>query len=179
MAGDSNYTRQLKPSVPPLSIVKKEKQKDTLSIESRHTRGEKGIDKSEAGDRRGLFGFALNRSTRELPTPISLSTSLSEVSKEDIGEKYGGNLLQHPTTRFNSNIGNLSQAPSALSGEVAQGQRILDQIGEPDYEGWLRKKGDRMNIWTLRYFVLKGPHLYHLRNNQKSVSDGLGLPFPK
>ncbi|KAJ3740791.1 hypothetical protein DFH05DRAFT_1545582 [Lentinula detonsa] len=45
------------------------------------------------------------------------------------------------------------------------GQSILDQIGEPDHVGWMRKKGDRYNSWKLRYFVLKGPHMYYLRSD--------------
>ncbi|KAI1795003.1 hypothetical protein LXA43DRAFT_993043 [Ganoderma leucocontextum] len=48
------------------------------------------------------------------------------------------------------------------------GQSILEQIGTPDHNGWMRKKGDRYNVWKLRYFVLKGPHLYWLRSNSKS-----------
>ncbi|PIL37615.1 hypothetical protein GSI_01309 [Ganoderma sinense ZZ0214-1] len=48
------------------------------------------------------------------------------------------------------------------------GQSILEQIGTPDHNGWMRKKGDRYNAWKLRYFVLKGPHLYWLRSNSKS-----------
>ncbi len=49
------------------------------------------------------------------------------------------------------------------------GQSILEQIGTPEHNGWMRKKGDRYNAWKLRYFVLKGPHLYWLRSNSKSV----------
>ncbi|KAJ4478978.1 hypothetical protein J3R30DRAFT_2697911 [Lentinula aciculospora] len=40
-----------------------------------------------------------------------------------------------------------------------------NQIGEPDHVGWMRKKGDRYNSWKLRYFVLKGPHMYYLRSD--------------
>ncbi|KAJ3874772.1 hypothetical protein F5051DRAFT_415971 [Lentinula edodes] len=48
------------------------------------------------------------------------------------------------------------------------GQSILDQIGEPDHAGWMRKKGDRYNSWKLRYFVLKGPHMYYMRSDSHS-----------
>ncbi|KAL4245817.1 hypothetical protein ABKN59_001635 [Abortiporus biennis] len=48
------------------------------------------------------------------------------------------------------------------------GKSILEQIGTPDHNGWMRKKSDRYNTWKLRYFVLKGPHLYCLRSNNKS-----------
>ncbi|TRM67427.1 hypothetical protein BD626DRAFT_100674 [Schizophyllum amplum] len=54
------------------------------------------------------------------------------------------------------------------TGPLKQGQSILEQIGEPDHAGWMRKKGDRYNSWKPRYFVLKGPHLYYLRSNSTS-----------
>jgi hypothetical protein len=50
------------------------------------------------------------------------------------------------------------------------GQSVIDQIGEPDHRGWMRKKGDRYNSWKSRYFVLKGPHLYILKSQDKLVS---------
>ncbi|KAL7282752.1 hypothetical protein ACG7TL_004227 [Trametes sanguinea] len=51
---------------------------------------------------------------------------------------------------------------------IKVGQSILEQIGTPDHNGWLRKKGDRYNSWKTRYFVLKGPHLYWLRSESKA-----------
>lgn len=56
-----------------------------------------------------------------------------------------------------------------LSTEFKAGQSVLEQIGSPDHNGWLRKKGEHYNTWKLRYFVLKGPHLYYLRSNSKTV----------
>ncbi|KAK0207084.1 hypothetical protein DFS33DRAFT_1318863 [Desarmillaria ectypa] len=53
-------------------------------------------------------------------------------------------------------------------GQLKPGQSILEQIGEPDHTGWMRKRGDRYNSWKLRYFVLKGPHLYCLRSDSPS-----------
>lgn len=47
---------------------------------------------------------------------------------------------------------------------IRPGRSVVDQIGTPDREGWMRKKGERYNTWKLRYFVLRGPHLYYLRN---------------
>ncbi|KXN84942.1 Protein pob1 [Leucoagaricus sp. SymC.cos] len=55
-----------------------------------------------------------------------------------------------------------------VAGLVKPGQSILEQIGEPDHVGWMRKKGDRYNSWKNRYFVLKGPHMYCLRSDNKS-----------
>ncbi|KAH9927346.1 uncharacterized protein B0H18DRAFT_1084840 [Fomitopsis serialis] len=59
---------------------------------------------------------------------------------------------------------------SPLTLTLKPGQSILEQIGTPDHEGWLRKKGERYNAWKMRYFVLKGPHLYWLRNKSKTES---------
>ncbi|KIK95325.1 hypothetical protein PAXRUDRAFT_827121 [Paxillus rubicundulus Ve08.2h10] len=47
-------------------------------------------------------------------------------------------------------------------------KNIIDQIGQPDHEGWMRKKGDHYNSWKVRYFIIKGPHLYILRSNNKA-----------
>jgi hypothetical protein len=55
------------------------------------------------------------------------------------------------------------------------GQSVLQQIGEPDHKGWMRKKGDRYNSWKSRYFVLKGPHLYYLKSDDFAVSGHLRL----
>ncbi|KAL1742816.1 hypothetical protein HDZ31DRAFT_65600 [Schizophyllum fasciatum] len=62
-----------------------------------------------------------------------------------------------------------SQEKEAIAANpLKPGQSILEQIGEPDHAGYMRKKGDRYNSWKLRYFVLKGPHLYYLRSNSTS-----------
>ena len=50
------------------------------------------------------------------------------------------------------------------------GKSVLEQIGQPDHNGWMRKKGERYNTWKLRYFVLKGPHLYYLASSSNTVS---------
>lgn len=49
------------------------------------------------------------------------------------------------------------------------GQSIINQIGSPDHEGWMRKKGEHYNTWKVRYFIIKGPHLYVLRSDNKTV----------
>lgn len=52
---------------------------------------------------------------------------------------------------------------------LTEGKSIFQQIGEPDHNGWMRKKGERYNSWKLRYFVLKGDHLYWLKSSHKTV----------
>ncbi|KAJ7109899.1 hypothetical protein C8R44DRAFT_678459 [Mycena epipterygia] len=52
--------------------------------------------------------------------------------------------------------------------KLKPGQSILEQVGEPDHVGWMRKKGDRYNSWKLRYFILKGPDMYCLKTSNKA-----------
>lgn len=57
------------------------------------------------------------------------------------------------------------------------GKSILDQIGRPDHAGWLRKKSGRYySTWKLRYFVLKGPQLFYISSDRRSVSSASSLP---
>ena len=63
----------------------------------------------------------------------------------------------------------LRKAASPTTGSLKSGQSILEQIGQPDHKGWMRKKGEHYNTWKSRYFVLKGPHLYWLKSNNTSV----------
>ncbi|KAL4076379.1 hypothetical protein J3A83DRAFT_4370556 [Scleroderma citrinum] len=56
------------------------------------------------------------------------------------------------------------RAPTTL----APGKSVIEQIGEADHTGWMRKKGDHYNTWKLRYFIIKGPHLYILRSQNRT-----------
>jgi hypothetical protein len=71
-----------------------------------------------------------------------------------------------------SSGGDLPRAPvAAIAGAsgLKPGLSVLEQIGTPDYNGWLHKKGESYNAWKYRYLVLKGPHLYWMRSNNKTV----------
>jgi hypothetical protein len=59
--------------------------------------------------------------------------------------------------------------PDPAPGDLIPEKSILEQIGKADFSGWLRKKGERYNTWKLRYLVLKGPHLYYLRSDSRTV----------
>lgn len=73
-------------------------------------------------------------------------------------------LRKRTNSHYDSIIGDSS------SSSLKPGQSVLEQIGEPDYTGWMRKKGEHYNTWKLRYFVLKGSHLYYLRSDRGTVS---------
>jgi hypothetical protein len=75
----------------------------------------------------------------------------------------------HPVSGLVSGLDPGSVAVNGVTGMIQQGESILDQIGEPDNVGWMRKRGVRYNSWKLRYFVLQGPHLYCLRSSGKTV----------
>ena len=90
-------------------------------------------------------------------------------------EREQGNTLRKRTTSqpATSNKGKDEFGVVVANGDVVpvkQGQSILEQIGEADHCGWMRKKGERYNSWRMRYFVLTGPHLYCLKSNSKAVS---------
>ncbi|KAG6829037.1 hypothetical protein H0H87_012807 [Tephrocybe sp. NHM501043] len=42
-----------------------------------------------------------------------------------------------------------TEAARAAGSALKPGQSILEQIGEADFKGWMRKKGDRYNSWKL------------------------------
>ena len=50
-----------------------------------------------------------------------------------------------------------------------QGRSVLEQIGTPDFNGWLMKKGEHYNTWKQRYCVLKGHNLYWMRSSETTV----------
>ena len=64
--------------------------------------------------------------------------------------------------------------------KLKPGVNALDQLretlGEPDFAGWMMKKGERYNTWKTRFFYLKGPHMYYLRSNTVSPP-ALRFPF--
>jgi hypothetical protein len=49
-------------------------------------------------------------------------------------------------------------------GNMAQEGAVMVRIRPVDYEGWMRKKGERYNSWKPRYMALKGSDLVLLRD---------------
>ena len=97
------------------------------------------------------------------------------VFDEKEKEKSSNTLRKRISSNSNPNVptginDNAPEAANGVSGFIKQGVNIMDQIGVPDHTGWMRKRGERFNSWKTRYFILKGPHLYFLRSNNKSVS---------
>ena len=87
-------------------------------------------------------------------------------------QKSHPNAISNVTTSISANAPeNMNGGLGFIKQGAKQGANIVDRIGEPDHTGWMRKRsGDRYNSWKRRYFILKGPHLYFLRSDNKSVS---------
>ncbi|CAE6489172.1 unnamed protein product [Rhizoctonia solani] len=132
------------------------------------------------------MGGGSQRKSKVPPSPGTTSTE-NEARKRTISGPVGPLRSASPAGGFNvpnrspvlpaRNINNNPHhSAPAISPVTADGPgsgaRALDQIGEPDYSGWMRKKGDRYNSWKLRYFVLKGPHLYYLRSRTETKIKG-------
>ncbi|KAG6334334.1 hypothetical protein ID866_4758 [Astraeus odoratus] len=83
-------------------------------------------------------------------------------TNKDRGSKDSATLTKRPRTLSTSmDVRPASRVPTTLT----PGKSVIEQIGEADHSGWLRKKADHYNTWKHRYFIIKGPHLYILRSD--------------
>jgi hypothetical protein len=129
----------------------------------------------EAPPDRDRSGLSLSRFYHGSGSRKTSSTRSSplEDKREKRNSKDSGNtkekrdpaLLRKPVSPVTDASPTFGTGPGSLKA----GQSILEQIGTPDHNGWMRKKGDRYNTWKTRYFVLQGPHLYWLKSNSSSV----------
>ena len=67
--------------------------------------------------------------------------------------------------------------PSGNGPGLVQGRSVLEQIGTPDFNGWLMKKGEHYNTWKQRYCVLKGHNLYWMRSSENTVRTNFSGQF--
>jgi len=157
-----------------------------------HSRGKRSIDggKPSEGSRLSFFGGTLGKSRKPAPRVSGDSTTLVEPERSARGlSKILGTSHKRPTTREGSKASTsphtekdfstlrkrtISQPEMNKANRISlkPGQSIVDQIGEADYSGWMRKRGERYNTWKMRYFVLKGPHLYYLRSRNETKLKG-------
>lgn len=141
--------------------------------------GSNSLRKSSSGQRPSTpTGFTSSSTTATTTSPnkpgkefVDLSPKQDRVKKERDSTVLRKRTISSPTSANGGGDGGDVQSPAeSTSGLVKPGQSILEQIGEPDHVGWMRKRGDRYNSWRNRYFVLKGPHMYCMRSDSKSVS---------
>jgi len=104
---------------------------------------------------------------KNLKEKTSVTLNDKDADKETLKEKTSSTVLKKHTD-FPQNH---SQGPSTFK----PGRSIIEQIGTPDHQGWMRKKGDHYNAWKMRYFIIKGPHLYILRSDNQAVGISANL----
>lgn len=106
------------------------------------------------------------RRDRVSPDKTKFPSPTGEAQSErDRGSKDSAALVKRPRTLSTAG----ATKPSArVPATLTPGKSVIEQIGEADHTGWMRKKGDHYNSWKLRYFIIKGPHLYILRTSSKT-----------
>ncbi|KAH8118838.1 hypothetical protein DFH11DRAFT_1569588 [Phellopilus nigrolimitatus] len=180
------------PSVPgslPGSPSTKRGSTDDGSMKN-HQRRKRSVDASKPTDRLSLFGGTLSLTRSRKPPPrvqsyahddlatekhsrslsrlyLSSSSRKASARSQAGGEDEKETMNPHLLRKRTSSVADIPALPG-ISGMLKSGHSVLEQIGQPDHNGWLHKKGEHYNTWKLRYFVLKGPHLYYLRSNSKS-----------
>ena len=140
------------------------------------------IEKGSKFSLRRLHSSSIHRSSSIASHRPSTSNGSPQKSPNDFTgtpRKWTSlNSTRKPNVTTDINV-NAPETVNGVSGFkfIKQGVNIMDRIGEPDHTGWMRKRGDKYNFWKSRYFILKGPHLYFLRSNNKSVSCAPPLGF--
>ena len=137
------------------------------------------LETEASPDRNPLARLYHSGSHRKRSSPTDSRPAL--LAKEDNKRKReskdsGGSKEKKDPSLLRKRTPSTADTPlgsSTETGALRPGQNILAQIGTPDHNGWMRKKGEHYNTWKNRYFVLKGPHLYWLKNNSQSVGDTL------
>ncbi|KAG8929999.1 polar growth protein [Tulasnella sp. 418] len=129
-----------------------------------------GGSQSKKGSKSGHFA------TGSISAPGSPEKPIIPVSGPRNSAPIDGILRNRSTSNKVSGTERHSAPPvgssNGASAVAKPGATALEQIGEPDYQGWMRKRGDRYNTWKLRYFALKGPHLYYMKNETETKIKG-------
>lgn len=119
------------------------------------------------GDRKNSIS---KHSTGELS---ARQAALDKAKQADIAAKLGREEKDRTFLRKRDSDGGISKSPvPALPSNgpgLVQGRSVLEQIGTPDFNGWLMKKGEHYSTWKNRYCVLKGYNLYWMRSNDATV----------
>ncbi|CDO77198.1 hypothetical protein BN946_scf184747.g11 [Trametes cinnabarina] len=140
----------------------KESEKKLRGVESeKEVETEKEQDKAKDQDDEKEKAKAKAKSKEKKERALSLSPSKDRDPQ--VLRKRTSSAAERPSRSASSPTTFGAGVPT-----IKVGQSILEQIGTPDHNGWLRKKGERYNSWKTRYFVLKGPHLYWLRSESKA-----------
>ena len=116
-----------------------------------------------------LNSSSIRKSSSTASNRPSTSHGSPQASEFGVSDEQPATLRKR--TASNPNLATAGAKPETVNnGIIKEGVSIIGQIGEPDHAGWMRKKADKYNSWKVRYFILKGSHLYFLRSNNESVS---------
>jgi PH domain len=63
-----------------------------------------------------------------------------------------------------------SGGATPTTAEMSKEGSVMSRIRPVDFEGWMKKKGERYNAWKPRYLALKGSDLVILRDPEVSTS---------
>ncbi|KAI0690842.1 hypothetical protein BC835DRAFT_1362697 [Cytidiella melzeri] len=167
-------SRKPVPSIAP--SIEEEHDRSTLSSFRRMGHGKRSISRPSTAnapdlhekDRVETTLMALNPSQNQ--APIADEKEKDKDKDKDKLKKSKDPALLRKRTSSGTDVTNRSPALPAASVGLAlkPGKSILAQIGTPDHNGWMRRKSENYNSWKMRYFVLKGPHLYCLKSNDRT-----------
>lgn len=101
-------------------------------------------------------------------TALDKAKSITDASSRLTKEEKDRVLLRKRNSGGETPKSPVFVPPSGGPGLV-QGRSVLEQIGTPDFNGWLMKKGEHYHTWKNRYCVLKGHNLYWMRSNGATV----------
>ncbi|KAF9445830.1 hypothetical protein P691DRAFT_244057 [Macrolepiota fuliginosa MF-IS2] len=129
------------------------------------------VRKSSSGNRSATPTGSPGKATQEFMDLTSPKQERTKSVREGIRDSgvLRKRTVSSPSTNGTSPTAATGVSAASPAGLVKPGQSILEQIGDPDHVGWMRKRSDRYNSWKNRYFVLKGPHMYCLRSDSKST----------
>ncbi|TYJ58064.1 hypothetical protein B9479_001159 [Cryptococcus floricola] len=133
-----------------------------------HKRGKPSLG-GEGKDRLSFFG-------RKKPAPAGSPTAEGNRSVSRLG--FGGGNKTHQVTPAvpAKRVSGPSNLGGSAEGGAVSGGSALQKIGNPDYSGYMKKKGERYGGWKSRYVVLKGPTLYVLKSEHAdSLKDKINL----
>ncbi|KIP10364.1 hypothetical protein PHLGIDRAFT_125572 [Phlebiopsis gigantea 11061_1 CR5-6] len=132
----------------------------------RHPSGRKHSSRPSTSD-----GVAIREKERVLlePEPERDFKPRPSPSLRERSPKDSAVLRKRTSSTSDAAVRSPSMVPPAAGAPLMRpGRSVLEQIGTSDHNGWMRKKNDQFNSWRMRYFVLKGPHLYILKSNDRA-----------
>ncbi|KAI0340826.1 hypothetical protein BDW22DRAFT_1359658 [Trametopsis cervina] len=153
-----------------ISGAEEEHDRGTLSTFRRIGHGMKSSSRPSTANGRDMHEKERVEVTLKALDPGRATTPAISEEKPKPKERPKESSVLRKRTSSSTDIASRSPAaPAAAVGmQLKPGKSILEQIGTPDHNGWMRKKSESYNSWKLRYFVLKGPHLYCLKSSDKS-----------